>query len=337
MSINNTFMLTLDYEIFFGSRHGTPQHCLIQPTDALAALASDSGLKLCLFVDAGYLSKLKQLAPQSATHNEAFNTIAKQLRRLIRDGHDVQLHIHPHWETTAFEKDSWVFDYQHYRLQSLDEDHIARIVKEYKSTLEAVAECDVFAYRAGGWCLQPFSMLEPALKQQEIWLDSTVYSHGYNPDPKRYFDFRGAPNQSHWRFNSDPLTPENEGYFLEIPISTQAISPLFFWKMALYKKLNGPSFKNYGDGSALSNDKGYYIQRLTQTTYSPVSIDGIKGRLLESAYRYHQKTNSEGCFNVMGHPKSITPDSIKQLGDFLAKHQQLQRTHFREMRSALEN
>ena len=57
-------ILSLDYELFFGARHGTAQRCLIEPCQALLKITERVGAKLAFFVDAGYLCKLAEHAPR---------------------------------------------------------------------------------------------------------------------------------------------------------------------------------------------------------------------------------------------------------------------------------
>jgi len=79
----------------------------------------------------------------------------------------------------------------------------------------------------------------------------------------------------------------------------------------------------------MSYGKSYYIERLTKPSYSVASIDGYKSSLLESAFAQSQK-EGEGIFNVMGHPKALTPYSIKMFKRFLEKHSDLVSSTFQE-------
>ena len=330
MNTENLFILGLDFEIFFGSDPGTTQNCLIEPTKALLEVADETGLKLSLFVDAGHLIKLGQLQHKFAHFREELAAIRGLLKKLVTLGHDVQLHIHPHWQDSTFDDNKWKFDYSRYRLHAFSPDEITEIVKSYKAELELVTEKPVVAYRAGGWCIQPFNVLAEALRSQGVWLDSTLYRGGYNPDPGRFLDFRNMPSQPAWRFTDDPLVVDDSGYFMELPISDYPISPIFFWEMAIYKKLWRSRLQSFGDGHAMSNQASYYLKRLMSSTVSPVSIDGIKGVLLERAYRYHQKVNPNGAFNVMGHPKSLSRQSLLMLKEFLTHHPELTFATFSE-------
>ncbi len=331
--MSTRFLITLDYELFFGRQVGTVEHCMRRPIEALREVVDRHGAKLTLFVDAGYLARLKQQAGHAPELNDDHRVISEQLRDLVEHGHDVQLHIHPHWEDSVYRDGGWQIDTRRYRLHDFDQAEVSRLVGDYKQALTEIVGDRVFAYRAGGWCLQPFEAIGQALAEQGIWLDSTVYFNGYSPDDIRGFDFRQAPRQTRWRFSDDPLQPVSSGRFLEIPISACRVSPLFYWKLALMKKFARGAYKAYGDGQAMVANAAYYRQLLTKPSHSVASIDGAKAGLLESAYRQLARMEGERIFNVMGHPKALTPDSLRRLDRFLQRHPELESVTFQDFRA----
>jgi hypothetical protein len=167
--------------------------------------------------------------------------------------------------------------------------------------------------------MQPFELIAPHLKREALWLDSTVYSGGYSEVPGREYDFRGAPERADgWRFDSDPTIPTDEGYFLEIPISSTRYGSSAFWQLALSRFLTKPGDKPYGDGSVMSSSSSYYLRRLFSTSISPVSIDRTKASLLLRAFEFNQRRFGNSLiFNAMGHPKSLTPNGINHVREFL--------------------
>jgi hypothetical protein len=201
-----------------------------------------------------------------------------------------------------------MIDARRYRLHDFPESERIDIVKRYVEALRDVCGTDVFAYRAGGWCLQPFAEVREALRQGGIWLDSTVFPGGYNGDSARGFDFRGVEagvGKEGWRFDADPLRRTENGYFYEVPITSVTTSPLFYWRMALARKRKRPEQRAFGDGRPLEHEGSYYLSRLLRPTTGPASLDGIKGSLL------HGPSFQRAEFvNAMGHPKSLTPFSF---------------------------
>jgi hypothetical protein len=110
-------------------------------------------------------------------------------------------------------------------------------------------------------------------------------------------------------------------------------SPLFFWKLALRKKLSSHLFTPFSDGQAMLASRSYYIERLTKTTYGPVILDGSKAGQLEKAFKEHLKlADKNSIFNVMGHPKSLSPYSLIKLEDFIRKHNELTSITYQDLK-----
>jgi len=326
-------ILSLDYELFFGNSSGSVENGMINPTPQLLKLLDRYNCKVSLFVDDGFLVKLKEQSVDFPILEKQYDVIKKQLKSLSSQGHDIQLHIHPHWQDSYYDGNTWVIKTQRYRLHDFSPQEINKIVKSYKRELESCSEQAVFAFRAGGWCLQPFEQINLALKANEIWLDSTVFSQGHSNDPTRWFNFNTMPKKAYWRFNDNPLTPQQDGYFTELPISATKTSPLFFWKLALRKKLSSNLFTAFGDGQAMVANRSYYIERLTKTTYGPVMIDGSKAGQLEHAFKEHLKlADEESIFNVMGHPKSLSPYSLIKLEQFLQQHRDVTSITYQDLK-----
>ncbi len=326
-------ILGLDYELFFGEKTGSVEHCLIRPIDALLAVLDRYGVRLTLFVDAGFLLRLKREAARHPGLGREYTRISRQLSDLKALGHDVQLHIHPHWEDCAFDGEKWRIDARRYRLQDFSEAEINRIVTAYKAELMEHVGDTVFAYRAGGWCIQPFERIGPALQAAGVWLDSTLYQNGISRDTLRWFDFSGMPEKSTWRFATDPLVEDDAGTFVEVPISAVTVMPPFFWKMIVQKKLGGAAHRAFGDGAAMQADGGYYLRLLLLSSSSVASIDGAKAALLERAFRQLPAGAAPRIFNVIGHPKSLTPYSLRELDRFLARHRELESITFQDLKS----
>lgn len=324
MNERNRVLFSLDYELFFGKHTGSVAHCLLKPINALVQLLNQHNIKVSLFVDAGYLRQLEKHSQRFPQLLAEKSQIQQQLLSLSAQGHDIQLHIHPHWQDSYYDGQAWVIDTTRYRLHDFSPQAQLDIVKKYKKTLEGYTTKPIFAYRAGGWCLQPFEKISSALRQQGLWLDSTLFQNGFSDDPARWFNFKNMPRDGQWHFDNDPLLKQKNGYFCEVPISAVKTSPLFFWKLALLKLYAQKNFIPFGDGHAMIASKSYYFQRLTAPTYGPVMIDGAKAGQLQHAFKQHLAQHDKAhIFNVMGHPKSLSPYSLTQLKAFLVQYPEI--------------
>jgi hypothetical protein len=310
--------LTLDYEVFFGRETGTVARSVLEPTEALVKVAARHGARLVFFVDAGFILRLRAemaRAPALAADHDA---LCRQVESLARAGHEVQLHIHPHWEDSRWNGHGWDIDVTRYALQSFSPAEIHDIVGRYATALRELAGPDAaFAYRAGGWVLQPFAKIRDALLAHGVTIDSTVFAGGRSEGRVQPYDFRGAPGKSRWRFDTDPLVEAPHGPFLEVPIASRTVSPAFFWRFAAVKKLGGAAHRPFGDGAALPMEGGDLRRKLTRKSVSVVSLDGYKASFLEAAAREWRALGRED-FVAIGHPKALTPYSLGRLDQFLA-------------------
>ncbi len=308
--------ITLDYELFFGSA-GTPEKCIIEPTNELIKIADKYNFKCVFFVDAGYLIKLKEFSSKFPELLKDYNLVSAQVKKLSDTGHDIQLHVHPHWEDTFYDESGWNFDLSRYRLDSFSEDQIIGIFKSYKSVLERVTGKSINAYRAGGWCIQPFEKLKKAFLECGLTIDSTVFYKGKNSTSTQWFNFENALDLDTWSFENDPCIEEKEGSFLEIPIASVKLNPIFYWKFAFLKKMKLNKHKSYGDGFASPASRHQIKRLLTKSSFSVVSMDGYKSSLLEKAYKRYLNDDKQN-FVIIGHPKAFTKYSLAKLDKFMS-------------------
>lgn len=326
-------LISLDYELFFGRRTGSVERCLVEPSEALCKAVQPHGGKLSFFVDSGFLLRLQAESVKSDFLRREYDALCRHLERLVHLGHELQLHIHPHWEDSCWVDGGWQMDVRRYRLHDFSNDEIAEIVGRYCAALAEFCSADsICAFRAGGWVLQPFALLADALAANGIEIDSTVFAGGQSESDTHVFDFRGAPNASLWRFNDDPLVAAEQGRFLELPIASHAVNPVFYWKLAFFKKLALAADRAFGDGAAIPLGRGDLLKKLFARTWSVVSIDGRKVDFLEQAFKRYQRLGLED-FVVIGHPKALTRHSIARLEQFLAMHRDIRFVDYQDYRT----
>jgi len=310
-------ILTLDYELFFGKRTGTPQACMIDASDALLDVLSEFSASAVFFVDASYLVRLRDYRIHSAQLAQDYSELVSHIRHLETCGHQIQLHIHPHWFDSWHDGDHWNMVTDRYRLSQWGPREIGSLITRCARELNSHLTQRAFAFRAGGWCVQPFSDIADALRANGISVDSSVYHGGIADSEVHQFDFRSAPPVSSWRFDTDPCLPSPNGVFSELAISSLRVSPLFYWRFAFARLLGSANrHTRFGDGSAIQNGRRDLLQLLTRRSHMAVSIDGYKATLLRRAFRHAQRRQL-AHFVAMGHPKSLTPFSLEHLRAWL--------------------
>ena len=328
-------ILSMDYEVFFGKNTGTIENTLLLPSQALCDIAARNEIPLVFFVDIGFLLRLREEGRRFPALMLDYDRVMRQLGDFVAAGHEIQLHVHSHWEDSHWNGVAWDIDTRRYRLHDFSESEIREIVKRYTDSLRAVTGGDgVYAYRAGGWLIQPFTQISSALHDAGIYIDSTIFSGGKSEGKILDFDFLDAPLASYWFFDNDPLVVNPNGEFLEIPIASYQVSPLFYWRYALAKKLGGSIHQSFGNGSSIPISRSDLFRKLSHWTNSVVSIDGYKANLLENAYQRY-KLESKTDFVVIGHPKALTRYSLQQLEHFIKSRNKSEFVGYEVYRSKL--
>ena len=308
--------LTFDYELFFGDNSGSVSKCLIEPTDKLLYIAKKTKCVYTFFVDVGYLVKLESYKLTHPNLAKELSLIKAQLHQIIQEGHDIQLHIHPHWEKSFYNHNGWQMNTQnYYRLHDFSHSEIEQIVSKYKSYLEELIHRPVHAFRAGGWCIQPFDHLYDIFKKHQIRIDSSVMRNAKMESGNYYFNFMNAPDKDIYKFEKDILSEKENGFFTEYPISSRKYSPLFYWKLYLLGRLNPSNHKMIGDGSFMAQP-GRKKSVLTKSTWNHLSMDGYYSSMLIKAKKELEAQHKKNMV-VIGHPKGMTKYSFSMLYKFI--------------------
>ena len=310
--------ITYDYELYFGEPTGSVEKCIIEPTNLITDIANRTGIKMVFFIDVGYIKKLIEYKTQFPKVEKDYHLVVNQIKALVNQGHDCQLHIHPHWEDCTHNGKDWQMKVDRYKLVDFNDDEIEKIVVEYKTILESITNKPVVAYRAGGWCLQPFNRIKKAFHKIGIKIDSTVFPGGKNTKGAYYYDFTNTPNKDKWRFSDDLCVEDDKGEFLEYPISNYNYSLWFFWRLFILGRLQPKLHKSIGDGYPIPSI-GMRKQMLTKGMTLSAGVDGyFVTKMNQVIKRNQQKGWNETVF--IGHPKATTHFALKQLEKFINKH-----------------
>lgn len=311
---DRTLILSQDYELFFKDS-GSAERCLFEPCNALVEFARPYGLKYTFFVDAGMLLAMERISAQESRIAKDLARIKRHIGELAADGHEIALHIHPHWEDTIFDDNGWQFENTRYQLRDFSEEEIVRIVRSYTNCLGELSGAMPTSYRAGGFCLEPFGPLGAALRQVGIKIDSSVVPGARLIDQDKGFDFANAPDKPCWRFEDSPATPNSSGRFIEIPVTPLRLSPIFYWFRAIDRLTARRPKRHFGDGLSKAIGRQEALRRLTaRSRVSELSMDDAKaGHLLEP-----QVVNgNRSVWHVMGHPKLASQRAFEVVKNFI--------------------
>ncbi|MEX2483284.1 MAG: hypothetical protein WED10_01915 [Brumimicrobium sp.] len=312
-------LLTFDYELFFGKPTGTPQKCLLEPTRKLIEIARKHEVKFTFFIDIGYLMQLEKQQNKFDLLKEQRESILYQIKTLQNEGHDLQLHIHPHWDYATFDGENWQIEIDgHYKLSDFSKEKSTEIIIRYKYALENLLGHKVSGFRAGGWCLQPFSQFKDAFKENEILVDSTVFPGASLKSKHYYFDFKNAPTKGRYRFEDDLCKEDENGTFLELPIGGYQYHPIFFWQLYILGRLIPNQHKMIGDGNFIAQPGKKYTS-LKKKTWDHVSCDGFYAQKLNAITKKFALQGRSDLV-IIGHPKSMTYFSFEKLDKYIEKN-----------------
>ena len=310
--------LTFDYELFFGDSSGTVEKCMLQPTNDLFKLVEGRDVFYTFFVDVGYLIQAEKY-PELTTELAA---VKEQIREMIRRGHSVQLHVHPHWEKSTWKNGEWTLNVEgNYKLVDFTPQERIRIVTEYKAYLTSLTQRQVRVFRAGGWCIQPFSELKEALLAAQISIDSSVLINGYLKTSNYNVDFRNAPRKSNYSFENNVCEEVEGGMFTEFPIADYRYRPSFYWMLYGLGRVFPNKHKMIGDGKFLSQGSRKSHVLFNYTNHH-VSTDGYFAKKLSAALEKSINLGHEEL-TIIGHPKGNTVYSLKKLENFIKLNHQI--------------
>lgn len=186
MSLN--YCLTFDYELF-GSGKGCVFKHLVEPTDKILDLLEQFNVKATFFIEQLEVKAIIDRAneyPNNDAYQSEAQAISGQLKRMLKEGHDLQLHLHPQWFGAEYKNDSWVLNFDYWRFSSLpqkssNEDFPSKtdLLIQGKQYLEALltpisSDYECIGFRAGGYNLGFTESTYKALQDAGIAYDSSL-------------------------------------------------------------------------------------------------------------------------------------------------------------------
>lgn len=315
-------IISFDYELFFGDEPGTVQKSLLEPTSKLMDALEYAGAKATFFVD--YLM-LKHMLQENDTTKKEAALIIEQLKEMVRRGHRIELHLHPHWVDAKYIEGKWDFsDFSHYCLNSFPKEEITKMFVEGTEFLERIAsEVDpsykIIAYRAGGWAILPFDMMKEGFEKAGIKVDSSVMKgrviHAYGYD----LDFTSSPEKAVYSFTNDVLQEEKNGEFIEAQIGSFKHSIITTLLRNWYCGRHMNEFVRLTDGTHnRKNDKREPEEPQTRwQKYHKVQGFGLAG-LPSFLLNYEIRKSKASHVVIISHPKDLMPitcPNIKAMKD----------------------
>ncbi len=311
---SKSLLLTFDYELFLGRKSGTVNKCLIKPTNKLLKILENNNIiNAIFFVDTIYLLKIRELSECKADYDK----IISQLISILQNGHYIFPHLHPHWLNAKYDKIVKQWDLSDNSLYRFHKININKKEECFKNSIELIQHVQILAniyypidaYRAGGFCLQPFSDFKPFFDKFNIQYDFSVLKGFENKSINTQYNYLNTPNKPVYTFNNDITEECHYGEYIEFSISN------IINKSNLYTRLVDKFLwvtKNRSLGDGLSIDSGQIEYKNTKKIMA--SFDLIKIYNLSYFKKYLQKND---YLQFVSHPKMLSLHNLKMLSKFL--------------------
>lgn len=333
-----SLILTLDYELY-GNGSGDIYTHIIEPTKRILALAAQYKAKITFFVEVIEFWRIdeewKRGNKMGYTTNP-IDDIRNQLQDAYKDGHDIQLHLHPQWVDAKYEKGQWVVNLNEWRLGGYKKEggySLLNLLKNGKKTLEEWinpidANYECIALRAGGYNIQPSQEIVTAMKEAGLKIDSSIYPGGKETGTLSNYDYSNIEKDKEYWQASNELEKEGTNGIYELPI---VAFPIPRWKkfasieriksLLKNRKSAKDSFeaKTSGEGGKKSSklDKiKYFFQYEWQTWDYCLFSASLHNLFLKEI----KKMPKREYFTLVGHPKGyMGGNGFKHILDKTAK------------------
>ncbi len=326
--------ITFDYELFFGENFASADEVLFSPTEQLLKTLQKYNVKATFFVDV--LSVYMHEKKGEISYCQKF---IQQIQNMVQDGHDVQLHIHSNWLTSEYLNGKWIFDAGNYGIHSFGFDEnkemsaygIIKWGKEFlENNLRKIDEnYTCFAFRAGGYCIQPHKELFQALNKNGIWIDSSVAVQ-QKKDNINIYDYTDIPPERNgwWIKNAGRLKDQvssDEGDVYEVPVICTSRSLL---RRLLHPESEKTLRCGKPKGTYIGESKNVpvrcktlnklkvlinYNQGKPMLTYDSLRYGAIHRELFKRANR----AKGDEYVSIIGHPKLIDTIWLANFEEFL--------------------
>ncbi|MBK9639444.1 MAG: hypothetical protein IPO63_17190 [Bacteroidetes bacterium] len=330
MSTKN-LLITFDYELFLGKRSGRPIDCILQPTQLLLDKLKLYGAKAVFFVDSTYLTRLKEQGKTNPECLDDLKEIGNQLIEMVKAGHYVEPHIHPHWLDAVYDTTTREFDLSditRYRFHQLTDTDKKEVFTSSVQILNHIIlphfpNYKVNAFRAGGWSIQPFSDFKQQFIEHGIRYDLTVVNRLYQFSNAQLFDYSDAPKNHVYYFDNRVEEENPNGKFIQIGSSVIPITKNLDLADRIYKKLLNifKLDKDYGkgEGQASYPIEGHQPRskngiNIFSRTHEVASFENLS---LIKLFVYKKHLNQTNFLHLVSHPKMLGRHNLFIFDQFL--------------------
>jgi hypothetical protein len=263
------------------------------------------------------------------------------MKDALTEGHDVQLHLHPHWLNSSFNDGEWLISTDKMYLHELGYNNspdsagalISRGVKYLNDLLRPVQpNYTCLAFRAAGSALQPDEdKLIKTLLDSGIKMDVSIIRDMVFKLDTVTVNYTKIPQKTIWFMSPESgISREADLGLIEIPVASfksDFLSRIGFLlrRAGSVGQMRGTIISRSGRQGRLANLKTLLLYNLRYVASSPsymISCDtkGYNSRMLLAGFKqYIKRHNDEKTIFVtmINHPKLMFAYQIDMLGTFI--------------------
>ena len=315
-----SIILTLDYELY-GNGTGDVFKHIIEPTEKILSIARKYNARLTFFFEVIEYWKLKEEWEKGNNMgyvDDPIKAMERQLQSAYKEGHDIQLHLHPQWIDAKYENGQWTVNLNEWRLGDYKKEgefSLINLLSKGKASIESIIhEIDrnyrCTTLRAGGYNIQPSHEIVKAMKKAGLMIDSSIYPGGKETGSLSNYDYSNiSMDLDKWETGSE-LEKQGHSQIFEYPIVAFPIIRISkYLNIERIKSLlqNKNSAKQAFEAKTSgNNNKGkfqkikYFFEKEFQTwdfcLFSPK---------MHKKYLSLIEKQDKDIFVLVGHPKSL--------------------------------
>jgi len=276
--------------------------------------------------------RLEQESKINQNARNDFNGITNQLLEVARKGHYLYHHLHPHWLDARYieYENQWdLSNSKRFSLASLCKQDINTLF-EYSSFFlksiykEAKESNAPEGFRAGGLFIEPFDVVKPFLKNFGIKYEFSVVPGERKLGQQLAYDFSTCPQNRIYCFEDNICQPDENGGFIEFPITRISIKGFRKVLNGLFFRLtkNQLNYKALGDGLSVSPDINASGEKRKMLDYFNLTMS-ISVELMNQVLfpEFFNIVSRNKFVHFLSHPKLVSHNSLKVFDEFLCKCQ----------------
>jgi hypothetical protein len=323
-------ILTFDYELY-GDGSGDIFTNMVEPTNKILGTLNENNIKSTIFFEVIEYWKIKEQWDKGNKMGYIKNpviAIENQLKQACRDGHDIQLHLHPQWLNSTWGNDGWKVDNSLWRLgefERIQNYTLFDLISDGKTTLENMftginPSYKCHALRAGGYNILPSQNILSVMSRLGFVCESSVYPGGFEEGTLSRYDYRSIDiKKDFWYIDDDVLLDRKyKTSMIELPIfalPSIRIRKLFsknrLISLLLNRKSAISSFTAKAKTKKTLRSKILFLFRKEYLTWDfCLFSNSMHNKYLNECLRLKNQYN-RSTFTIIGHPKNfIDPKSL---------------------------